>query len=267
MEQGHTYHEAEQLFHGWIGRVMGTRFEMMVLHPDKVLLEALWERLVAQFAAWEAALNRFSAESEVARLATLGEGESMAVSPLLGDLLHEAHRYHRLTDGLFDITLGRAPLPEVHEGAIRRAGDPLALDFGGIAKGYALRWLSEQFAEQGIRQAFVDFGRSSILGIGHHPYGDSWQVEVQNPYGGAAVGCFALRDEALSTSGNTPDYVGHIVRPDSGERCEERRVAVIKSRDPLDAEVLSTVWMIATEAERKALSARFEAIDAVIYNV
>lgn len=57
------------------------------------------------------------------------------------------------------------------------------------------------------------------------------------------------------------------MRPDSGEACREHQLAVIKSRDPLDAEVLSTVWMIATEAERKRISERFEAIEAVIYKL
>ena len=246
---------------------MGTRFEMLVLHPDKGALERLWERLVAQFTAWEQGLNRFVPESEVSRLAALAEGESMTVSPMLEALLQEAHRYYRLTDGLFDVALGRCPLPEVREGRITRRGAAIALDFGGIAKGYALRWLAEQFAEVGVHQAFVDFGRSSILGVGHHPYGDSWQVEVLNPYTGGVAGCVALRDEALSTSGNTPAYAGHIVRPDNGEACREHQLAVIKSRDPLDAEVLSTVWMIATEAERKRISDRFETIEAVIYKL
>lgn len=267
MEQGYTYDEAEGLFHGWISRVMGTRFEMLVLHPDNGALVSLWERLVKQFEAWERVLNRFDPESEVSRVAALAEGESIEVSPTLDALLQEARRYHRLTEGLFDSTLGRCPLPEVQEGRMTRRGAAMVLDFGGIAKGYALRWLSERFAEAGVRQAFVDFGRSSILGVGHHPYGDCWQVEVLNPYTGGVAGCVALRDEALSTSGNTPAYAGHIVRPDSGEACREHQLAVIKSRDPLDAEVLSTVWMIATEAERKRISERFEAIEAVIYKL
>lgn len=267
MEQGYTYDETEGLFHGWIPRVMGTRFEMLVLHSDKEALTSLWERLVKQFEAWEQVLNRFEPTSEVSRVAALAEGESIEVSPTLAALLQEARRYHRLTEGLFDSTLGRCPLPEVREGRITRRGAAMALDFGGIAKGYALRWLSEQFAGAEIRQAFVDFGRSSILGVGHHPYGDCWQVEVLNPYTGGVAGCVSLRDEALSTSGNTPEYAGHIVRPDSGEACREHQLAVVKSRDPLDAEVLSTVWMIATEEEQTRIYDRFEGIEVVIYKL
>ena len=122
---------------------MGTRFEMLVLHSDKEALTSLWERLVKQFEAWEQVLNRFTPESEVSRVAALAEGESIEVSRVLEALLQEARHYHRLTDGVFDITLGRCPLPEVRDGRITREGEALALDFGGIAKGYALRWLSE----------------------------------------------------------------------------------------------------------------------------
>lgn len=267
MQQRGTYYAAERLFHGEIDRVMGTRFELAAFHTDEPLLQGLWRRITAQLDAWDRTLNRFSAESEVSRLAALQEGESLAVSESLQTFLSVAQRYYALTDGLFDITLGRCDFPQVKAGRITRHGAAIRLDFGGIAKGYALRWVGEMLTQAGITQAFVDFGRSSILGLGHHPFGACWQVEVQNPYGGGTVGSFSLRDEALSTSGNTPTYGGHIVRPDSGKPCTASRMVAVKSRDALDAEVLSTVWMIADEVERKRIAERFDTMEIELYKL
>ena len=50
---------------------------------------------------------------------------------------------------------------------------------------------------------------------------------------------FELRNETLSTSGNTPEYTGHIINPFTGKADESRRLSCVRMPDPLDAEVLS----------------------------
>ena len=118
----------------------------------------------------------------------------------------------------------------------------LTLDFGGFAKGYALKKIQEILLRGNIENAFVDFGNSSIMGIGHHPYGDCWKVSLQNPYTQQTLDEFCLTDNTLSTSGNTEQYTGHIINPLTGIYNEQKKVTSILSDNPLDAEILSTVW-------------------------
>ncbi len=80
-------------------------------------------------------------------------------------LLELSRRLHRLTHGVFDPCLPARPgsladlelsaTPDVHW-VICRA--PLALDFGGIAKGYAVDRAIEALRECGCRAGLVNAG-------------------------------------------------------------------------------------------------------------
>ena len=102
--------------------------------------------------------------------------------------------------------------------------------------------------------------QGTILGMGHHPYGDSWRIRVTHPYTGALLEDVDLVDRTLSTSGNRPAYNGHVVDPRSGRAVTAPRLVTVVSEDPLDAEVLSTAAMVADETEREELRARFHAV-------
>ncbi|MDE5622007.1 MAG: FAD:protein FMN transferase, partial [Alistipes sp.] len=100
-----------------------------------------------------------------------------------------------------------------------------------------------------------------------HPWGACWRVSLTNPWTGASLRDFELRDRALSTSGNTPAYTGHIVDPTSGRRIDGRRMATVVAEDALDAEVLSTVLMIADAERRERILARFPQASGEIYEL
>ena len=112
--------------------------------------------------------------------------------------------------------------------------------------------------------AFVDFGSSSILGIGKHPYGDSWKVGVVDPYTKMQVREISLNDCSMSTSGNAPSYSGHIRDPRTGAACQGRKLVTVISDNPLDAEVLSTVLMIAGDEEREQILGNFPESTAIL---
>ena len=139
-----------------------------------------------------------------------------------------ADEYKHRTGGLFDISKGDREL-----------------DFGGFAKGYLLKELKSVLPQGGIKSAFVDFGGSSILAAGRHPYGDCWKVGVRDPFSGGVVREIELKDQSMSTSGNSPGYSGHIINPATGMQVEGRKMVTVISEDPLEAEVLSTAAMVA----------------------
>ena len=247
-------HSKPDIFQFSLPRVMGTRLEFLAVGTPDAVVRPVWDAFYAELMELDAMLNRFNGYGEVARLNADPDRENVQVSERLSDLLRLARSYRTLTGGLFDIALGR-PWKITEDGKVSLHG--ARLDFGGFAKGYALRLLRARLSEAGIGCAFTDFGGSSILATGRHPYGDCWKVGVTNPYGHGAVDEWDLVDTSLSTSGNTPGYDGHIVNPSTGERVSGRRMVSVRCPDPLDAEVLSTALMLATPSDEKSLASAF----------
>lgn len=255
----HEYFPDGKVFHGFVPRVMGTKLDALWVGPDRAASLPVWEALCAEAARLDAMLNRFDPCSELSRLnAASDSGPVRAGDELLG-LIRIAEDWRARTEGLFDITRGTCGegLQIAPDGTFSLNGG--TLDFGGFAKGWFLRWCRELLRAKGITTAYVDFGGSTILGLGHHPYGASWKVSVLHPYTGALLGEVDLVDRALSTSGNRPGYSGHIVDPRSGRAVEARRLVTVVSEDPLEAEVLSTAAMVAGPTELADLQTRFSA--------
>jgi thiamine biosynthesis lipoprotein len=81
------------------------------------------------------------------------------------------------------------------------------------------------------------------------------------------VELFTLRDATLSTSGNTPSYSGHIVNPLTGEPIEQRMMAAVVAKDALEAEVMSTAMMVATDEQMQRIVAERDDIRVKRYNL
>jgi thiamine biosynthesis lipoprotein len=94
--------------------------------------------------------------------------------------------------------------------------DPgVAIDLGGIAKGYALDRACGVLREAGIGAALVHGGTSSIAAIGAPPGTDGWRVRLS---GGDAE--LVLRDCSAAVSAPsgrvTGTGAGHIIDPRTG---------------------------------------------------
>ena len=223
-------------FHGSIDSLMGTRLEILVSEGAPEAVSRLWEWLCVESARLQKVLDRFDPDSELSILnrsvAPVRAGETLSW------MIRTAIRYHRLTEGLFDVAKGN--LNEVS------IDDSDLVDLGGRV---------------------LDFGGSSILGLGHHPFGDCWTVGVRNPFRPGVLEDITLRNQAMSTSGNTPSYGAHIINPFTGEYVTARRQVTVVSEDALDAEVLSTTLMIAGEEQAERVAARFPGCSARFYDV
>jgi thiamine biosynthesis lipoprotein len=239
--KGSTEYISEgKIFHASIPHVMGTRLEMLAVGTSEDVIAPLWNRLHDLVFRLDMILNRFDPSSEVSVLNMSDNPLELEMSEPLKEMVELSDRYYDMTGGFFDVVDSDGKL-----------------DFGGFAKGYFLKKCNELLRRKGVECAFVDFGGSSILGIGRHPYGDSWKVGVVNPYTRLQLREISLVDGAMSTSGNTPSYSGHIRNPHTGESCAQRKLVTVVGADPLDAEVLSTVLMIASENESSKILSGF----------
>ena len=254
------YYEASQMFHGSMADIMGTRFDIVLVGKSRQCAEPIWLELINELKKLEHLFNRFDKSSEVSQINNDAKNGFVSVNPEMWAVLQDCKRYYDLTLGLFDITkkdFSKVCFRE-SDNSVSFLSEEISLDFGGYAKGYSLRKIQDILQRNEVSRCFVDFGNSSILGIGTHPYGDSWKVGIMNPYcEGEIADEISLRDEAMSVSGNTPTYSGHIIHPVSGKQNELPKAVCVVAKNSLDAEVLTTTAMIASPEEMHEIVKKF----------
>ena len=269
---------------------MGTVLELTLVAPAGGAARAreTLERGFATVAELDGLLSRFDPDSDVSRLnAQAGRG-LQPVDPRTSELLDFCGLAATLTRGSFDVTVGplvglwttaaaadrlpderelSAALRLVGAGRIRvesdgRAGlevEGMAIDLGGVAKGFALDIVAGELREAGLDRALLSFGRSSVWGLGAPPDAAGWRLLLEAPNGGYS-GVVELRDRALSVSSSLGQWseiagrrYGHIVDPRSGRPLDRGKQAAVVARSAALAEVLSTALLVLPEAEGLAI--------------
>ena len=252
------YDKTLRAFRSFVPRVMGTKLEMLALGIEEDTAQELWLRMTDDVAMLSDLFDRFKPESEVSRLNAATPFESRPISDTLREAIALSISYNKLTKGLFDITRGRASglrLDAANGTLSMDAG--CTLDFGGFAKGYALKRMKAMLEDAAVENVIVNFGDSTILGHGRHPLSNGWPVSIVHPFSHTTLDEIILRDETLSTSGNAPAYSGHIIDPRSGKKIGGSGLTTVLSPDPLDAEILSTAATVANSEEVSYLSVIF----------
>jgi thiamine biosynthesis lipoprotein len=194
---------------------------------------------------WDRILSLYKKESELNALnASAGRGPFHASAGLYA-ATEAALRMAEKTRGAFDPTI----LPAIRRGpsglglvgwkmvrldpAARTIDLPkegMALDFGGIGKGWALELAARLMSARGATSLFMNFG-GQILAIGKPEDGDDWSVIVPG-----LAEPLRVRDASVSTSGDE-ERPGHIVSPFDGRpvRRKINATAVLPSATEADA--------------------------------
>jgi thiamine biosynthesis lipoprotein len=237
-------------------------------------------------------------ESDVRRLNQAQPGEWVEVDPLTMEVVGEALKWHRLTDGVFDPTIGPIkslfrfeggelsawPSGEELAAAKSRVGADklrvdakanrlafsaagMALDLGGIAKGFAADLAAAALAEQGVKNALINAG-GEIRALGINPASTPpgpWRIGLIDPGGGEIRYLAEMEDRAAATSGNYRSYFthggrrySHIIDPRTGLPGSDRPVGVTVSLagSGAAADALATVFGILSREEAEAFIRR-----------
>ena len=157
-------------------------------------------------------------------------GQPVEVSEETASLLETALYYSRLTNGTFDCSI--APLSDIWDfhrkdtavpsgqdiaeacshvdyrkillrGNTVTLTDPeMALDLGGIAKGYIADQLKAFLVSEGTGSALINLG-GNVLAVGSKPVGTAFRIGIQRPFADASdsIAAAALNDQSLVTSG------------------------------------------------------------------
>ena len=68
LETGCKYYKDEAMFHGFIPHIMGTRFDILLIHSDIDRLNTLWADIAYELERLDKILNRFDPHSEVSKI-------------------------------------------------------------------------------------------------------------------------------------------------------------------------------------------------------
>jgi thiamine biosynthesis lipoprotein len=140
-----------------------------------------------------------------------------------------------------DETAGTIELPE----------RGMALDLGGIAKGYALHRAAAVIRRLGVRNALVNAG-GDILVVGEKAPGRPWRIGIQDPRDPRGIAAVVdLRDRVILTSG---DYercfikdgkrYHHILNPRTGYPAEGTQSVTIIAPEGVTADGTSTAVFV-----------------------
>jgi len=137
------------------------------------------------------------------------------------------------------------------DGVLYSTNPAVQLDFGGIAKGYAVDLALQHLRELGINNAIVNAG-GGLGVIGRH--GDRpWRVGIRHPQGKGILASLDVNDgESVHTSGNYErfrEYEGvhyaHILDPRTGWPVDSVTSCTVISKDGTLADAAATALVIA----------------------
>ena len=133
---------------------------------------------------------------------------------------------------------------------MRTDNPAVQLDFGGIAKGYAVDLTIARLRAMGINNAIANAG-GDLRAIGSH--GDRpWRVAVRKPGGGNIGSVQVQGDEAIFTSGNYERFrqdqherYPHVIDPGTGWPAKDIASVTIITDEGLLADAAATALLVA----------------------
>jgi FAD:protein FMN transferase len=254
--------------------LMGTLCTAVVVHQDSARATAALAAAFDEIDRLESVMSSWR-ESELARFNRAAAAGPVPCSAELGAVLDSALALARLTDGAFDPTIaplmdawdlrgkGRLPGATALVAALDRVGwaglafdrqsrsgrfarSGMALDLGGIGKGFALDRAAATLERLGVRRALVNLGGEVMtLGEGH-------TVAVADPAARLVpvveleVGAACVSTSGQSERGFTDGGVrhGHVLDPRSGRPVSTPASVTVVCRSATRADALATALLV-----------------------
>lgn len=239
--------------------------------------EKLYDELFARLHEIDEKFSVTIDSSEISRVNRAAGESGVSVSPDTAYVVKAALSYAELTDGAFDPTVGplvklwgintdhaRVPeqseidavLPLIHWRDVSVTDDNIvmlkkrgmALDLGGIVKGYAADELTKILEARKVRRAIVDLG-GNIFVYGKKKDGSPWRVGIKDPKDpeGAPAIVLNLANSTIVTSGVYERFF-----TENGVRYHH--ILDVKTGYPADSGLLSSTIVCESSMAADALS-------------
>ena len=260
---------------------MGTRLDAVFIDIEEKHADKLGSIIKTRLVDIENILSIYRQDSELSMLNRSAYKREVVVSQNLLNALLICKKYYKITGGVFDAGMispsssstdlrdntkvhfellrERSGMKNVEldeeKKSVRYLTRNVYIDPGGFGKGMAIKEVKDILLAEGVQNALISFGESSVLALGSHPQGDYWPVAVTDIFDNQSVARLAkIRDTSISTSGT--GFVdnrglfkpaGNIFDPRTGEIIKDPRTVSFISADPVEAEILSTSLLIDTD--------------------
>jgi len=210
---------------------MGTSWSALIAAPSGGLPYGVEAGIHAVLAGVIAQMSNWEPESDISRFNRSTSGEWANYPDDFLTVLRAGLHIAEQSGGAFDPAVGdaveawgfgpsatRAPAPSHDSGSVRnwraieiegnraRRLAPVALDFSGIAKGFAVDAVAAKLSGMGQRHFLVEIG-GELRGIGVKPDGQPWWVDLEAPPGMSLPAVHvALCGLSVATSGDYRRY-------------------------------------------------------------
>ncbi|MDD4101677.1 MAG: FAD:protein FMN transferase [Kiritimatiellae bacterium] len=288
--------------HRFEHQAMSTVFELLVIEDDRQLAGSAAYAVFQKVDKLEQLFSRFLDASEVALISRLKPGETFRVAPEMMDLLLVSTRICAATGGCFDVTVGvvmdalrevkhrwQALTSEERDNALAACGmnrlvidtqnllvsikpdrlgraTPLELDFGAIAKGYALDMACEMLEKDwDFKDFLIHGGTSTVAARGSMEEGGAgWPVDVGGEWRQrAGLETVRLCGGALSGSGFEVKGA-HVVDVRVGQAAARHGAAWAYAPKAAEADALSTASLAMKPAEIERACAELEGCGVMV---
>jgi thiamine biosynthesis lipoprotein len=264
------------------GEAMGTFVEMKVWTRDDEGARAAMGEAFDEIARLERLMTTWREDSDISRLNAAAGVKPVKVAPETLDCVERSLDYSRRSDGAFDVTFYalhglwkfdqdlEAKLPDPAEvkrrialidyrklqvdraaGTLYLAAKGMAVNLGGIAKGYAVDRATAILRRRGYKDAIVQAGGDLMLAGSKG--GAPWQAGIRDPRGPREQ-YFAVApvvDHAFSTAGDYERFFllggkryHHIIDPRTGYPATRARSVTIYAPDATTADGLDDAVLI-----------------------
>ncbi len=244
----------EQEIHKKTLKLMGNRFELVVVAADAIRAHKYIEAGIAEIQRIEKLLTTFSKESETSLVNENAGISAVQVSRETYNLIERSIRLSQLTQGAFDITYGSVDkrlwnfdtnmktLPDretarkmVHlinyrniildkeKSTVFLSEKGMRIGFGGIGKGYAAERAKQVMKGMGAESGIVN--ASGDLAVwGYQPGGKPWTIGIADPNSaGQVFSHLNITNMSIATSGNYEKFItvdgkkySHTIDPRTG---------------------------------------------------
>lgn len=246
--------------------------------------QALYDNLFDRLVQIEQIMSVNISTSDIARINLAAGIEAVTVSNDTFTVLKTALEYAELTNGAFNPAIGplvnlwaigsdtphlpsqqeidtaislcnwrEVQLTESTHPTVFLAQKGMALDLGGIAKGYAADEVAEILRDEGVERAIIDLG-GNIYGLGEKENGDAWRVGIKNPFDSTSAPILRIdvKNKSVVTSGVYERFFErdnkryhHLLNANTGYPADNGLMSVtIVTESSVIADVLSTAVFV-----------------------
>ena len=259
---------------------MNTRCFVLLPGMGDSEADRLFQSIKTEVLRIENKISRFLPTSDLSFINKKAAEHPVYLDDEMFDIIKTCIQYFKQTDGRFDVTLrplmnywshDNSPNPNLNKLEELRSSlgtdaihiddadrtvsfehPEVEIDLGGFGKGYALTRVDDILTHHEVEHLFLSFGESSILTRGSHPAGPHWKIGLKDYRDSSrTMYNFSVNHASISTSSNF--YVNdngrlinhrHVIHPFTAYPIEACLTASVCSASAIEAEVLSTAYLI-----------------------